>query len=279
MTSENRTLVDNAIESIRHRIAEGLETGDRLPPERILVTELGVSRTVLREALSSLEALGLVEVRGTRGRFVTPGGSSERSKAIVSRWFHENAREILEMDEIRAVLEAHAIQAMNQWEAVDAARRAAVILRNQREAVAAFDPVEAARLDAEFHLVLVAYSKNNALRELLEELILAARRETLAVYSLPDVSGRSLAQHQQIVEALAKSDVDQVAELVRLHLIDAAQRYSTSSIDLDSAPATTPGRRDPRRTATRPLQRARPSAQPADEPADGPHQSPTEPSR
>lgn len=236
MTNESRTLVDNTMESIRKRIGEGLESGDRLPPERVLVTELGVSRTVLREALSSLEALGLIEVRGTRGRFVAPGGSSERGKAIVSRWFREHALEILEMDEIRSVLEAHAIHAMNQWEAVDAARRAAVILRNQREAVARADPLEAARLDAEFHLTLVSYSKNQSLRAFLHELILAARPETLAVYSLPDVSERSLAQHQQIVEALAKSDVGLVADVVRLHLIDAAQRYSASSIDLDSHP-------------------------------------------
>jgi len=74
----------------------------------VLVEELGVSRTVVREALSSLEALGLIETRGTRGRFVTSGGSSERSRSIVSAWLHQHAPEILEVDEIRSVLEAQA---------------------------------------------------------------------------------------------------------------------------------------------------------------------------
>lgn len=238
MTTANHRLVDAAMESIRLLIGHGLESGARLPPERTLVHELGVSRTVLREALSSLEALGVIEVRGTRGRFVTPGGSSGRSREIVSRWFQERAAEILEMDEIRSALEAHAIQAMSQWDSVDAARRATPILRAQREAVSRGDAVEAARLDAEFHLVLVSYSKNQALKDLLYDLVLAARAETLAVYSLPDVSERSLAQHKAIVEGLARSDIHVVADSVRAHLIDAAQRYTESSIGMSSEPHT-----------------------------------------
>jgi len=226
-------LVDNAIETIRLRIdGSGLESGDRLPPERVLVDELGVSRTVLREALSSLEALGLIEARGTRGRFVTQGGSSERSRAIVSNWLHDHAREILEMDEIRSILEAHAIRSMTDWEAVEAARGAAAVLREQREAAARSDAIEAARLDSEFHLVLSSYTKNETLQSFLLELIAAARPETLAVYSLPDAAERSLDQHQQIVDALGQSDIPRVADIARLHLIDVAQRYS-ASIDAD----------------------------------------------
>jgi GntR family transcriptional repressor for pyruvate dehydrogenase complex len=227
--SANRhpSLVDSAIETIRQRIEDGgFVNGDRLPPERVLVDELRISRTVLREALSSLEALGLIEARGTRGRFVTEGGSSERSRVIVSNWLHDHAREILEMDEIRSILESHAILSLTEWEAVDAARRAGAVLGNQRDAVARDDAVEAARLDAEFHSVLASYTKNGALQALLQQLIAAARPETLAVYSLPEASARSLAQHEEIVEALARSDIPVVADLTRRHLIDVAQRYS-----------------------------------------------------
>ena len=244
MTEGNGSFVDNAIETIRHRIDDGgLGSGDRLPPERVLADELHISRTVLREALSSLEALGLIEARGTRGRFVTQGGASERSRAIVSTWLHDHAREILEMDEIRSVLEAHAIRSMSEWEAVDAARRATAVLRDQREAVGRGNPVEAARLDAEFHLVLASYTKNETLRSLLQELIAAARPETLAVYSLPDATERSLTQHGQIVDALAQSDIPLVADIARLHLIDVAQRYSASieAADAgDGGPGTRP---------------------------------------
>ena len=99
------SLVEAATDAIRAQILQGTFTaGDRLPPERVLVEELGVSRTVLREALSSLEALGLIETRATRGRFVASGGSSHRSRSIVSAWLHQHAAEILEVDEIRSAL-------------------------------------------------------------------------------------------------------------------------------------------------------------------------------
>ncbi|MFN8224130.1 MAG: GntR family transcriptional regulator [Gaiellales bacterium] len=224
----NHTLVDSAIESIRQRIEDGgLEGGDRLPPERVLVSEIGVSRTVLREALSSLEALGLIEARGTRGRFVTARGSSDRSRTIVSNWLENHAREILEIDEIRSVLEPHAIRAMSEWDAVDTARRAGRVLQAQREAVARQDALEASRLDAEFHRVLSSHTKNGALQTFLFDLIDASSRETLAIYSLPETSERSLAQHQEIVDALGRSDIARVAESTRLHLIDAAQRFAS----------------------------------------------------
>ena len=91
-----RSLVDAAAETLRRRIAEGdFGPSERLPPERVLTDELGVSRTVLREALSSLEALGLVEARGAAGRFVAAGDPA-RSQSMVAAWLHQHARELLE---------------------------------------------------------------------------------------------------------------------------------------------------------------------------------------
>ena len=150
------SLVGAATEAISSQILHGeLTAGDRLPTERELVEQLGVSRTVLREALSSLEALGLLETRGTRGRFVAAGGSSERSRTLVGAWLHQHAREILEVDEIRSVLEAHAIRSMSRWDAIDAAQEAGAAARLQAEALERGDPVAAADGDAAFHRTLV----------------------------------------------------------------------------------------------------------------------------
>ena len=48
---------------------------------------------------------------------------------MVAAWLHQHARELLEIDEIRSVLEAHAIRSLSDWDALDAARRAAELLR------------------------------------------------------------------------------------------------------------------------------------------------------
>jgi GntR family transcriptional regulator, transcriptional repressor for pyruvate dehydrogenase complex len=223
------SLVDAATEAIRSQIVhEHLAAGQRLPPERILVKELGVSRTVLREALSSLEALGLIETRGTRGRFVAAGGSSERSRSIVSAWLHQHATEILEVDEIRSVLEGQAIRSMSEWDAIDAARSATDILRRQELALERGESIAAADADAAFHHLLSSYTGNSALRVLIDGLVDASRKPAYAVYSLPETARRSLEQHRRIIEALAASDVLLAAEYAREHMIDAARQYATT---------------------------------------------------
>jgi GntR family transcriptional repressor for pyruvate dehydrogenase complex len=224
------SLVEVATAAISSRILHGeLAAGDRLPTERELVEQLGVSRTVLREALSSLEALGLLETRGTRGRWVAAGGSSERSRTLVGAWLHQHAREILEVDEIRSVLEAHAIRAMSKWDAIDAAGEAATSLRAQTEALERGDPVAAAEGDAAFHRTLGSYTQNGALRALMEGLIDASRKGAYAVYSLPETGAGSLEQHRLIVEALSASDVEKAAQLAQEHMLDVARRYAVAT--------------------------------------------------
>lgn len=219
-------LADLAAERLRQRIVGGeLERGSRLPPERVLAEELGVSRTVLREALSSLEALGMVEARSTQGRFVASGDPA-RSRTIVSAWLHQHSQELLEVDEIRSVLEAHAIRSLSDWDALDAARRAAEIVRQQAEAVERDDAVAAAEADTAFHRLLSSYSQNGALRALADGLVDSSRRGAFAVYSLPEAAQRSIAQHTEIVDALMAGDTERSAELARAHNVDAARRYA-----------------------------------------------------
>jgi DNA-binding FadR family transcriptional regulator len=221
------SLVALATEAISVQILRGdLEAGDRLPPERVLVERLGVSRTVLREALSSLEALGLLETRGTRGRFVAIGGSSERSRTIVSAWLHQHAREIREVDEIRSVLEALAIESMSDRDAIAASRAAATLVREQWEALDRSEPIVAADIDAAFHRLLSSCTKNGALQALIDGLVDASRKGAYALYSLPEAAHRSVVQHQSIVDALAASDVQGAAALAHDHLVDAGRRVA-----------------------------------------------------
>src|SRR6195952_3142290 len=66
-----RTLAHELVESLGDRIRDGrLTPGDKLPTEAAFMTEFGVSRTVVREAISKLQASGLVETRHGVGTFV-----------------------------------------------------------------------------------------------------------------------------------------------------------------------------------------------------------------
>jgi GntR family transcriptional regulator, transcriptional repressor for pyruvate dehydrogenase complex len=220
---ELRKLADVTADRILARISSGeLAIGERLPPERALVAELGVSRTVVREALSSLEALGIIESRTTLGRFVA-NGSSARSRTLVAAWMRQHADAIVEIDEIRSVLEEHAIVSMNEWDAYDAAGRARALLLDHQEAVKRGDAVLAAEYDADFHRLLVSYTNNVALRSLVDGLIDNARQAALAVYSLAEAAQASLEQHRAIIQALAGGDPALAGRLAREHMTAAAR--------------------------------------------------------
>jgi len=133
------------------------------------------------------------------------------------------------VDEIRSVLEAHAIRSMSRWDAIDAAGEAGMALRAQTEALERGDAVAAAEGDAAFHDALGAYTQNTALRTLMQGLIDASRKGAYAVYGLPETAVRSLQQHRLIVEALAASDVDNAARLAQEHMLGVARRYSSVS--------------------------------------------------
>ncbi len=224
--AERRSLAAGAAEALRARIQDGTHpVGSRLPPERILVDELQISRAVLREALSSLEALGLVEARSTRGRFVAAGGSSERSAALVLAWLNQHVTEISEFDEARGLVESHAISCMNEQDAIDAVPRARAILEEQQEAIRQIDAVAAAQADMDLHRLLASYLPNGLLRTLIGGFIEHMSRATLAVYSLAEPAARSLQQHVEIVDALALGDRELAARLALQHQLDTAARF------------------------------------------------------
>jgi GntR family transcriptional repressor for pyruvate dehydrogenase complex len=68
---KNQRLYLQIVNQIRHLIAKGnLKAGDKLLPERELTEKFGVSRASIREAMSALEILGLIESRGSQGNFI-----------------------------------------------------------------------------------------------------------------------------------------------------------------------------------------------------------------
>ena len=80
-------LIDRAVEAIKDYIlANGLQANDRLPSEHELAEHLGVSRNVIRQALSSLEAVGIVRTEHGRGSFVAELGAANRVLQHLAFW-------------------------------------------------------------------------------------------------------------------------------------------------------------------------------------------------
>jgi GntR family transcriptional repressor for pyruvate dehydrogenase complex len=209
-------LVDEVADHIRARLDEGVvAVGERLPSERDLVRELGISRAVLRESLSSLESLGYLEARVGQGRFVAdPGG--EPSQRLIDDWLRRHQAELRDLIEMRAAIESQALRGATGDPAA-MAPQAVELLRSQSDAIAEGRLDDAAEADMRFHLHLAGGTENRPLRLLAEALIGRARQAAHAAYRVSAYRRASLRQHRSIVAALKAGDRDRAADLLMEH--------------------------------------------------------------
>ena len=103
------SLVDVAVEKLKEYITiHQFENGDKLPSEKLLIEKLGVSRTVVREAVSRLQQSGLIEVKSGSGMYIT-----EKDKHL-SMLFESHMKvhgfKIKELLEVRKIIELGAIR-------------------------------------------------------------------------------------------------------------------------------------------------------------------------
>lgn len=210
-------LADKVAGLLKHAILSGqLKPGDRLPPERILGERFGVSRTVVREAVRSLAAKGLVDVRSGSGSVIARVDSGAVTETIQ---LYLKSAEIGErhVDEIRDLLEIH-VAGLAAERATDAdvkeMRRALQAMKS------AETPQERAAGGEEFHRGLARATRNPLYLVVLEaigEPVAAARAGSLAVAG---GAARAIQAHARILERIAMHDPDGARMEMRLHLDD-----------------------------------------------------------
>ena len=200
MAIQHSNLRDQVREELLNWLADGrLPPGQRLEEERIS-RALGVSRTPLREALTSLASDGLVEAIPRRG-FRVPKLSAER---------------VRNLHPILGALEGLAVRLSGSQAGFLAPQLEAL---NERLGSAHLSVLQRADLDRRWHETLVSRNPNRELGQLLERL-----RGRLRPYAGSwERSERDLEQsrseHAEIARLLAKGDVDQAAEAVLRHWV------------------------------------------------------------
>jgi DNA-binding GntR family transcriptional regulator len=170
--------------------------------EQVVATEVGISRTPVREALLMLAAEDLVQLVPHRGAFVAP----------------LPGREIAELMQARGVIECWAASTSL---AADAAPVEAMtsVLEQQRAIVAQGDAKAFIELDSQFHALLVAAGGNSVLGRLYENL--RSKHVLLGVVALQRSATRRqdvLAEHQAIVDGLAGGDPAVAEKAILSHL-------------------------------------------------------------
>lgn len=195
-----------------HIRAVGLKPGDRLPAERQLAAQLGVSRAALAQALVALEVLGVISVRHGNGAIIleSPG---QRQVVAAVRAHRDRLPEVLEA---RAAMEV-------KLAALAAQRRTEADLARIDESLAAMAAdVEAGGRgvagDESFHAAVTAAAHSGLLARLMREisdLIRESRLESLAQPGRPTLS---LAGHRRIAEAIRAQDPAAAAAAMEDHI-------------------------------------------------------------
>lgn len=207
------------VEQIRDVIRRhGLRPGQRLPAERELVRLLGMSRTSVREALRTLEGLGVVEVRAGRGTFLRAdiqGGL--RPQGWEEYLSHQRDR-VLDILEVREVLDARAAALAARRASPDEISALEDLLREMGKAVQANDVDSLVDIDIRFHSLIARVSRNVVLAELASSILHALRDDREATFRLPGRPIRSLQEHRAVLDAIRRGEPEAAERHMRQHV-------------------------------------------------------------
>ncbi|NMM81755.1 GntR family transcriptional regulator [Acidovorax sp. SRB_14] len=231
MQRRPRSLAHELVGTLGDRIRDGsYPPADKLPTEAAIMAEFGVSRTVVREAISKLQASGLVETRHGVGTFVLGLGDAAA--------FRIAPDQLSTLHEVIAVLELR-IGVETEAAALAAVRRTDADLARMRSALGAFmGALEAGRdavgADFQFHLEIARATQNQHFADLMATLgatiIPRARLGGPQGASSEQAAylQRVHAEHDSIFDAIARQDPDGARAAMRTHLANSRERRRRS---------------------------------------------------
>ncbi|MFE0251457.1 GntR family transcriptional regulator [Streptomyces sp. NPDC059010] len=193
---------DRVYTHVKQGVLERRYEGGTLLTEGELAEAVGVSRTPVREALLRLEVEGLIKLYPKKGALVLP----------------VSAQEIKDVVETRMLVEEHAAR-----KAVPAPpgliARLEELLAQQKAQAAAGDLAGAAVTDRCFHAEIVRSGGNEILSRLYDQLRDRQLRMGVAImYSHPDRIAKTLAEHEEILQALRSGDTEAAVGTVHRHI-------------------------------------------------------------
>jgi GntR family transcriptional regulator, transcriptional repressor for pyruvate dehydrogenase complex len=228
-----RNLAHTLVAALGQRIQDGrLRPGDKLPPEAAVMAEFGVSRTVVREALSMLQASHQVITRHGIGTFVATGGGPQTGGFRVSSEQLATLHEVIALLELRIAIESETAGLAAQRRQPENLRAMRAALDAMDRAVAAGEP--AIEPDFRFHLEIARATQNAHFAGLMQTLgVTAIPRARLDAAPATDSDGDSntarylrqvQGEHEGIFNAIAEGDAETARTMMRLHLANSRDR-------------------------------------------------------
>ena len=223
---KNKTLAQCVVEHIVSAIQQGgLKPGDKLPTESAIMDQYQVSRTVVREAISHLQAGGWVQTRHGVGTFVI-----ERSgpALAINAENSVTVNDVLAMLELRISMEAEAAALAALRRSEEQAAELGRILANMQQTIASGSP--AVDADVQFHLLIAQATGNPYFVDILSQLgntIIPRARVNMPeiVHDQPTAYlERVMREHEDICHAIQRRDAEAARAAMRTHLSNSRER-------------------------------------------------------
>lgn len=207
------------VKHFRKQIEAGeLSPGDKLPSERVLQEELGISRMALREGLARMSALGMIEIMHGKGAFVTKDCDARALENVMVPFFSsKDPASIRDLTEARSLIEGEtaALAAARRTDEDVEALRA---ILEQGEATID-DPDALAKTDYAFHQKVARIAGNAFLVVMLEALSTHVRT-FLAEYAKTSSEGLEvIKRHYPILSAIDNQNPDEARQQARDHIV------------------------------------------------------------
>lgn len=212
-----------------------LQAGEVIPSQRLLAEQFNVSRASLREALLTLETLGLVRTEPGRGTFVTAGRSDP---AAALKWRYSDSHSMQDVFETRHMLEGQIVLATAK--VIDAAAIAELVSSTDEmeRCWETGDLLANVEADLRFHRTIAMNCPNQMLQsvyETVQDLLNETQRQPIPRTN-PARMRESLSEHREIIAALSRRDSCGACGAMRRHVANTA---ACADIKLDMANLTT----------------------------------------
>jgi DNA-binding FadR family transcriptional regulator len=220
------TLLESLASSLEERIVAGeFPVGSRLPSEEALATDFGVSRPIVREALSKLRERGYVHTVNGSGTYVREPDAGDLAETIM-RHLHVASDQITidQLYETRSMIEVTAARlAAIRADAEDRAAMAGSLadMRRNRDDHAAYTAA-----DVGFHLAVARAAKNPFLPTLLEPLASTIIHGVFGAGEVGDAIEVGIRAHATVLARIEQGDADGAAVAMEAHLRDSRRIFA-----------------------------------------------------
>jgi GntR family transcriptional repressor for pyruvate dehydrogenase complex len=229
-------IYEEIVRQIRTLISEGkLKSGDRLPPERELAERFKVSRPSVREALRTLESMGLIEIRLGEGTFIR-GISVDSLVEPLALVILTQRAAVGELFEARRLLEPPIAALAARRSTKDEIQEMERILEEQAREITAGRTGLAQ--DAAFHAAIASSTHNRAITRIVHaliDLLTQSREESLQI---PGRATRSHQDHRRTLKAIQRRDSASAERAMLDHLVAVERLIMGRQAEDGSKPAS-----------------------------------------